>query len=76
VAAISVSDSGVGIARGDLERVFEKFVRIAGPDIPGTGLGLPISRELARLHGGDLAVRSAPGLGSTFTVRIPLAEPR
>ena len=76
VAAISVGDSGVGIAPLDLERVFEKFVRIAGPDIPGTGLGLPISRELARLHGGDLTVESAPALGSTFTVRIPLAESR
>jgi signal transduction histidine kinase len=76
-ATISVRDSGVGIAPGDQERIFEKFVRIAGPDIPGTGLGLPISRELARLHGGDLTVTSTPGVGSTFTVRIPLAdEPR
>jgi signal transduction histidine kinase len=76
LAAIAVRDTGVGIAPPDLERIFEKFVRIAGPDVPGTGLGLPISRELARLHGGDLSVESAPGLGSTFTVRIPLADAR
>ena len=71
-AVIGVRDSGQGIAVGDLERIFEKFVRIAGPGTPGTGLGLPISRELARLHGGDLTVESTPGFGSTFTVRIPL----
>jgi signal transduction histidine kinase len=71
--AIAVRDSGHGIAPEDQERIFEKFVRIAGPGTPGTGLGLPISRELARLHGGDLTVESTPGLGSTFTVRIPLA---
>jgi len=74
MVAISVRDSGQGIAAADLERIFEKFVRIAGPGTPGTGLGLPISRELARLHGGDLTVDSRPGLGSTFTVRLPLAE--
>jgi len=73
-AVISVRDSGQGIAGDDLERIFEKFVRIAGPGTPGTGLGLSISRELARLHGGDLTVTSAPGLGSTFAIRIPLAD--
>jgi signal transduction histidine kinase len=72
-AAISVRDTGTGIAPGDLERIFEKFVRIATAATPGTGLGLPISRELARLHGGDVVVESTPGHGSTFTVRIPLA---
>ncbi len=72
-AWIAIRDSGRGIAEEDLERIFEKFIRIAGPATPGTGLGLPISRELARLHGGDLTVASMAGLGSTFTVRIPLA---
>jgi signal transduction histidine kinase len=71
-AVITVRDSGQGIAQDDQERIFEKFVRIAGPETPGTGLGLPISRELARLHGGDVTVDSTPGFGSTFTVRIPL----
>ena len=72
---IAVVDTGVGIDPADHERIFEKFVRIGGPEIPGTGLGLPISRELARLHGGSLTLESAPGRGSTFTVRIPLSGP-
>jgi signal transduction histidine kinase len=71
--AITVRDSGAGIAIADQERIFEKFVRIAGAATPGTGLGLSISRELARLHGGDLVVDSTPGIGSSFTVRIPRA---
>lgn len=73
---ITVRDSGIGIATDDRERIFEKFTRIAGPDVPGTGLGLAISRELARLHRGDLTVESTPGLGSAFTVRIPVAAER
>jgi signal transduction histidine kinase len=75
LVAIAVQDTGLGIEAADLERIFEKFVRIAGPAIPGTGLGLPISRELARLHGGDLTVESTPGRGSTFTIRTPVAGP-
>jgi signal transduction histidine kinase len=74
VAAIAVRDTGPGVAAADQERIFEKFVRIATSTTPGTGLGLPISRELARLHGGDVTVESAPERGSTFTVRIPLAD--
>jgi signal transduction histidine kinase len=73
VATVAVSDTGPGIPVEDQERIFETFVRIAGPETPGTGLGLSLARELARLHGGDLAVESTVGLGSTFTVRIPLA---
>ncbi len=71
---IRVRDSGIGIAPEDLERVFDRFVRIAGPSVAGTGLGLAIARELARLHGGDLTVESTVGIGSTFTVRLPLPE--
>jgi signal transduction histidine kinase len=71
---IAVRDTGPGIAVEDHERIFEKFERIAGPATPGTGLGLSISRELAHLHGGDLTVESTLGLGSTFTVTIPLAD--
>jgi signal transduction histidine kinase len=71
---IDVVDSGIGIAPEDQERVFEKFHRVAGPEYPGTGLGLAIARELARLHGGSLTVASTLGLGSRFTVRLPLAR--
>jgi len=72
---ITVRDTGPGIEQADQERIFEKFVRIASEATPGTGLGLPISRELARLHGGDLTVESSPGVGSSFVVRIPRADP-
>ncbi|MBA2380955.1 MAG: hypothetical protein H0V73_02500 [Chloroflexi bacterium] len=76
MVAIEIRDSGLGISPADQERIFEKFVRIAPAATPGTGLGLTISRELARLHGGDLTVASTVGLGSTFTIRVPLAAER
>jgi len=72
---IDILDSGVGIATDDQERIFEKFQRLGGPDQPGTGLGLTIARELARMHGGSLTVESTLGLGSRFTLRLPAAEP-
>ena len=72
---IAIRDTGPGIEPADQERIFEKFVRIASAATPGTGLGLPISRELARLHGGDLIVESSPGMGSSFIVRLPRADP-
>lgn len=75
--ALQIADSGIGIASGDLARVFEEFEQVnAGPRGDsmqrGTGLGLPISRRLGRLLGGDITVESEPGKGSTFTVWIPV----
>jgi signal transduction histidine kinase len=75
MARIDIRDSGIGVAEADRERIFETFVRTAGPSYAGTGLGLAISRELARLHGGDLTVESTVGVGSTFIVRLPVAAP-
>ncbi len=72
--AIHVVDTGPGIARADHDRVFEDFVRL-GSDPGGTGLGLAISRRLARLLGGTLTLRSEPGLGSCFTLTLPIAGP-
>ncbi len=70
---VEVADTGRGMTAEDAERVFERFFRTGGDDGAGTGLGLAIVRSLVDLHGGDIAVRSAPGRGTTFTVRFPLA---
>lgn len=75
-ALVEVADTGIGIAPKDQPHVFEKFYRAADESvqmIPGTGLGLALAREVARLHGGDIFLRSELGKGSTFTVELPLA---
>jgi signal transduction histidine kinase len=72
----SVSDTGIGIAPDDQERIFREFAQIENPvqrRVRGTGLGLPLSRKLAELIGGTLTVSSALGTGSTFRLTIPLA---
>jgi signal transduction histidine kinase len=75
--ALMVSDTGVGIAAADQTRIFDEFEQVnAGARTDsaqrGTGLGLAISRRLARHLGGDVTVASTPGVGSTFTVWLPL----
>ncbi|MGH7179281.1 MAG: sensor histidine kinase [Tepidisphaeraceae bacterium] len=70
----SVSDSGIGISDEDQERIFERFYRAKDPrveKITGTGLGLTLAREVVRLHGGDITVRSEINKGSTFTLTLP-----
>lgn len=72
--SFSVSDSGIGIAPEDQARIFEDFNQVDGElqrTRRGTGLGLPLSRKLATLLGGEISVRSVPGEGSTFTLTIP-----
>ena len=72
---VIVRDTGVGIDPEQAARVFEPFHRVAKrPEAPGVGLGLPLAREIARAHGGEIALESAPGRGSTFTVRLPKAS--
>ena len=78
-AQVTVRDHGLGIAADDLPRLFTRFGRIvtaANSNIPGTGLGLYFARELARLQGGDITVESADGVGSVFTMILPLAGGR
>ena len=77
--ALQVSDTGPGIPQADQQRIFEEFEQVnAGPRGDsmrrGTGLGLPISRRLANLLGGDVTLESEPGKGSIFTVWIPVDE--
>ncbi len=75
VLSLVVRDTGVGIAADQLELIFQPFMQSPGEDLAargGTGLGLDISRRLARALGGDVTVVSQPGLGSAFTLRLPL----
>ena len=73
LAAIIVADQGKGIAVEDQLKIFEKFERLDPSEPGGTGLGLYISRRLARAMGGDINVDSAPGQGSRFVLTLPLA---
>jgi len=74
-----VRDSGIGIAPGELPRIFEAFVQVDGSAsrrAGGNGLGLALGRELVTRMGGDLRVASTPGMGSTFSFSLSVAEPR
>ena len=71
---LQVVDNGIGIAPAYHARIFEVFERLHSADeYPGNGIGLAIVAKAARLIGGDVAVESSPGLGSTFSVRLPAA---
>lgn len=79
VVRVRVHDTGVGIGPLDVERVFEPFLQIdrhlTKAAQQGIGLGLTISRELARAMGGDLTLESTEGIGSVFTLTLPIAPP-
>lgn len=73
---VEVEDTGVGIAADELDKVFEKFYRSTDPRVQeqtGTGLGLALSQEVVRLHGGRITVESEINKGSTFTMTLPLS---
>ena len=73
VVLVNVSDTGIGIHPDKLPSVFEPFVQLRERKSEGTGLGLAISRDLARGMGGDLGASSEPGVGSVFSLVLPLA---
>ncbi len=71
---VSVEDTGVGIAEDELTKVFDKFFRSSDPRVQqetGTGLGLALAQEVARLHGGRITVESVLDKGSTFCLTLP-----
>ena len=75
---LEVADTGVGIAPEHHERIFEDFVQVDGPiqkRVRGTGLGLPLTRKLARLLGGDVTLESTLGAGSRFALVVPRVHP-
>ncbi|MEN9961931.1 MAG: hypothetical protein RIS66_344 [Actinomycetota bacterium] len=77
IAEIAVTDHGVGIAAEDQERIFERFYRVdpsRSRDTGGTGLGLSIVKHVASNHRGEIKLFSQVGIGSTFTLRLPLAD--
>jgi signal transduction histidine kinase len=71
---ISVSDTGIGIAPEDQEKVFEEFRQVgtAAKKVEGTGLGLTLCRKFVELHGGRIWVKSEVGMGSTFSFTLPV----
>ena len=75
VAEIAVTDSGLGISESDQKRIFERFYRVdpsRSRETGGTGLGLSIVKHVAANHGGEIRLFSQPGVGSTFTLRLPI----
>ncbi len=76
-ACLQVSDTGPGIPPAELPFVFDRFYQVSESETtlqPGTGIGLALARELVELHGGTLAVTSAVGVGTTFTLTLPLDD--
>lgn len=74
---IRLSDTGTGIAPADLKRIFEPFFSTKSADqagLGGTGLGLPVCRDIIEAHKGRIRVESRPGEGATFTLRLPASE--
>jgi signal transduction histidine kinase len=70
---IAVRDRGAGMSEDQQRQLFAPFGRLGGSGVPGTGLGLYVSRGIVVAHGGTITVASAPGRGSTFRVEIPVA---
>lgn len=76
-AHVRVRDSGIGIPQSEMPKLFERFHRIEGAQgrsFEGSGIGLALVQELVKLHGGQISAESTPGVGTTFTVSLPLGQ--
>ena len=77
IVEVLVKDQGIGIADSEIDRIFERFYRVdpaRSRATGGTGLGLSIVKHVAKNHGGEVKVWSSPGVGSTFSIRLPIAQ--
>ncbi|RYY52045.1 MAG: HAMP domain-containing histidine kinase, partial [Chitinophagaceae bacterium] len=73
---IEVSDRGIGMADAEMKKIFQPFYRIQeSRSVPGFGLGLSLANRIIRLHKGTVNVTSEKGIGTTFTVALPVARP-
>jgi signal transduction histidine kinase len=76
---LEVVDQGIGIPHQEQQKIFEKFYRVGDPlvhNTKGSGLGLSLVRHIVQAHGGEVAVDSAPGQGSKFTIVLPVKSPQ
>jgi signal transduction histidine kinase len=73
---LTIRDCGIGIARKDLARVFERFYRGGNVAVSGSGLGLPIAKRIVESHGGRIEVRSTPGAGTEVELTLPIGRRR
>jgi two-component system phosphate regulon sensor histidine kinase PhoR len=73
-AILTVRDHGPGIPKESLGRIFDRFYRVPGSGSAGAGLGLALVKEVVDWHGGCMTIESEPGVGSTFSVSLPVAQ--
>jgi signal transduction histidine kinase len=75
---VRVNDNGVGMSDDELAMIFDKFTRVENElstDVNGSGVGLYLTKQIVELHAGHIEVDSEPGVGSTFTVYLPIHAP-